>query len=216
MACHRSECKNLFWSRRVRLLTALIAEYDLIRFFTLTLDPSFIKGDPWRYIAYPWSKIRKRILRRRADFKFVAILEGHKNRDVPHIHGFTNVWLHQREWSRLWHASCGGSIVWVERVESEGLSRYVSKQIEVARYVGKEQLAVGYKHRKEIRTLWRSKGLKAKFELTSSSKWCILKENVYREDGSLTDWAAKRGVWNGSETEQGRQDVEAACSTASE
>lgn len=211
-ACHRPECKNLFWSRRVRLITALISEHDLTKFFTLTLDPSMIKGDPWKYIAHPWSKFRKRMARLHGKWKFVAVLERHKNRDVPHIHGFTDVWMHQRLWSSHWHGSCGGSIVWVEKVESPELSSYVSKQIEVARYVGKEQLAGGYKHRSDIRTLWRSKGLKAKFELTEGSGWCILKENIYKEDGSYTDWADKKGVWKYGKEKCFRQDVERACS----
>lgn len=208
--CHRVECKNLFWSRRVRLITALIEEYSLKKFFTLTLDPQMVSGDPWVYIHHPWAKFRKRMNRRHSDFKFVAVLEGHKTRNVPHIHGFTNVWMHQRAWSTMWHDSCGGSVVWVEKVSDPKLSEYVSKQIEVARYVGKAQLGDGYKHRSGSRTLWRSTKLKAKFELTSLSEWCIVKENIYKEDGSLTDWASKKGVWNGSKAQQGRQDVEAA------
>lgn len=217
MSCHRSECKGLFWSRRVRLLTALIGEYALSKFFTLTLDPKFVEGDAWAYISYPWSKFRKRMARRcGAAWKFAAVLEGHKSRDVPHIHGFTDVWIHQRDWSTMWHASCGGSVVWVEKVESEGLSEYVHKQIEVAKYVGKAQLESGYKHRDKLRTLYRSQGLKAKFELTTSTEWCIVKENIYRDDGSLTDWASQKGIWSNGEKEQQGQDMETACRTVLE
>jgi hypothetical protein len=39
--------------------------------------------------------------------------------------------------------------------------------------------------------------------------WCIVKENVYTEDGELTDYWSKRGVWNGKQDEQQRKDVEA-------
>jgi len=185
----------------VRLLTALIDEHSLTRFFTLTLDPRFIEGDPWTYIRHPWTKFRHRMQRRfPGGWKYVAVLEGHKSRDVPHIHGFTNVWLSQQDWSTMWHECCGGSVVWVEQVLDPKLSSYVTKQIEVARYVGKGQLLSGYKHRENMHTLWRSKGLKAQFELTEGGEWCIVKENIYKEDGGLTDWAAKKGLWNGRKT----------------
>lgn len=194
-SCHRSKCHTLFWSRRVRLISALIEEHGLIRFFTLTLDPGMIVGNPWNYIHSPWVKMRHRLKRRRSDFKFVAVLERHKNRDVPHIHGFTNLWLHQRQWSTLWHESCGGKIVWVEKVKDGDLSAYVSKELNVAKYVGKENLVGVYKDRKVLRTLWRTRGLKAKYELQKETEWSIVKEAMYKEDGSQTDWAKGEGVW---------------------
>ena len=201
--CHRPECRNLFWSARVRLISALIKEYNLIRFFTLTLDRSNIPGvvDPWDYITYPWSKFRKRMSRRFTDFRFVAILEAHKNNDYPHIHGFTNVWMNQRDWVNMWKESEGGEIVWIEKVKDEKASSYVSKTLEVAKYVGKENLIKACKKRKGQRTLWRSKNTKAKFELQKSKDWCIVKDKVFNEDGQLTDYHAKKGVWSGRETQ---------------
>jgi len=193
--CHRSKCRTLFWSRRVRLLSALIDEFSLIRFFTLTLDPSMVVGDPWVYVHSPWVKMRHRLKRRRTDFKFAAVLERHKTRDVPHIHGFTNLWLPQRQWSHLWSECRGGKIVWVEKVADRDLSAYVSKELNVAKYVGKSNLVGVYKDRKVLRTLWRTRGLKAKFELQPRTEWCILKERMYKENGDLTDWATKEGVW---------------------
>ena len=198
-SCHRAECHNLFWSRRVRLLSALIDEHDLVRFFTLTLDPEFIEGDPWEYIHAPWSKMRKRLRRINPDFKFVAILESHKDRDVPHIHGFTNLWLEQERWSLQWHASRGGRVVWIEQVKDQNLSNYVSKSLEVARYVGKENLLGGKRKNKGTRTLWRSKNLKAKYELTTEPGWVIIKEPVYKDDGEMTDYWTQKGVWHGGQ-----------------
>jgi hypothetical protein len=106
--------------------------------------------------------------------------------------------------------------VWVEQVKTPKLSRYVSKQIEVARYVGKAQLKGGYKHRANAHTLWRSTNTKAKYELTREPGWCIVKENVYSEDGQLTEYWSKEGIWHGSQDKQQRQDVEAARSPLSE
>lgn len=182
----------------MRLVSALICEYGLTKFFTLTLDRENIPTgqNPWEYIHSPWSKFRKRMNRKYDDFRFVAILEAHKQTAFPHIHGFTNVWMHQKNWSSMWKDVEGGEVVWVEKVEEEGLSEYVSKSIEVAKYVGKEQLLEGYKQKGSFRTLWRSKGLKAKFELDKSEGWCIIKEKVYKENGELSDFYAKKGVWS--------------------
>jgi len=200
--CHRVRCQKLFWSCRVRLISALIEEYSLIRFFTLTLDREIIPEniDPWEYITHPWSKFRKRMNRRFNDFKFVAILEAHKNNDYPHIHGFTNVWMNQRDWANMWKESEGGEIVWIEKVKDENASSYVSKTLEVAKYVGKENLIKACKKRKGQRTLWRSKNTKAKYELQKSEEWSIVKDKVYNEDGKLTDYHAKKGVWSGRKT----------------
>ncbi|MEE8599392.1 MAG: hypothetical protein V3S69_07815, partial [Dehalococcoidales bacterium] len=122
----------------MRLISALITEQGLIRFFTLTLNRDVIPYDrsemelvnPWDYIHAVWSNFRKRMNRRFSDFKFVAVLEGHKNKDYPHIHGFTNIWMEQRLWSSMWAECGGGVIVWVEAVKDQALSEYVSKQIE--------------------------------------------------------------------------------------
>lgn len=203
-SCWRPQCRNLFWSRRVRLLSALIAEYGLIRFFTLTLDPGFIEGDPWVYVHHPWSKMRKRLKRVKPGFRFVAVLERHKHRNVPHIHGFTDLWLEQQQWSQHWQQSRGGKVVWVEQVKSSDASVYVSKELQVARYVGKECLVPSYHVSKRYRTLWRSKDTKAEYELTREPGWCIIKQRMYGEDGEPSDFAAKRGVWSYGEAQCGR------------
>lgn len=198
--CAREECRKLFWSRRVRLITALIEEYKLIRFFTLTLDPEFVEGDPWEYIHHPWVKMRHRLKRISPSFKFVAILERHKNRNVPHIHGFTDLWLKQSEWSRHWEESRGGKVVWIEKVKDKAASSYVTKTLEVAKYVGKDNLVIKYGEKKRCRTLWRTRKLRAKFELTKSKEWSIIKECVYKENGQFTDWHMKKGVWEYGKT----------------
>lgn len=182
----------------MRLISALIKEYGLTRFFTLTLDRNMIPSsqEPWSYIHHPWTKLRKRLKRLYHDFKFVAILEGHKNNKYPHIHGFTNVWVPQVDWSIMWNECEGGQVVWVEQVKDGDVSGYVSKELEVARYVGKENLVAAYKQRNGKRTLWRSEKLKAKYELTKTDGWDILKQDVYTEQGELTDFYQKKGkIW---------------------
>lgn len=213
-SCERDKCRVLFWSRRVRLISALIEKFDLRRFFTLTLDRDIIPVDldPWDYVHRPWSKFRKRMNRKYdAGFKFVAVLEAHKNNKFPHIHGFTNVWMRQNEWSEMWQACGGGKIVWVEKVSDSGLSEYVSKSLEVAKYVGKDNLVDGYKQRGKHRSLWRSTKTQADYELTRSHEWSIIQERVYDEDGNMLDFFAKKGIWDGSKNEQERKNLEATC-----
>ena len=205
--CTRPKCHDLVWSRRVMLITALIKEYGLIRFFTLTLDPDMIPSsiNAWDYIQHPWSKLRKRIKRLYPEFRFVAILEKHKTNNRPHIHGFTNSWISQLDWSIMWNGCKGGKIVWVEKVKDGDVSSYVSKELEVAKYVGKENLVSAYKEKKGHRTLWRSEKLKAKFELTSSPEWSIIKQDVYTEQGELTDFYEKKGkIWHQKSTPKER------------
>ena len=207
--CSSQECRRLFWWRRVRLIADLVTEYQLDKFFTLTLDPELFDKEPWTEIQHVWSKFRKRMSRRTkakglGGWKFVAVLESHKTRKWPHIHGFTDFWMAQADWSSIWYECCGGKIVWVEKVvDIVSIGDYVGKQIDVARYVGKQSI-VGVPSKvegKTIRTLWRSKYLKSKKELTKEEGWCIIKERIYDGNGNLTWYGRqKESDHNGCKT----------------
>lgn len=110
-----------------------------------------------------------------------------------------------KDWSKLWDECEGGKVVWVEKVKNENASQYVTKQIEVARYVSKDTIKASYTDgKKTYRTLWRSQDTKAKFELTECNKWCILKEDVFNEAGEVSNYHAKKGIWyNGKEKCEG-------------
>lgn len=215
-SCHREVCRKRFYASRVALLADLIQEYNLIRFFTLTLDPQHVTGDPWEYISIPWQKFRHRMKRRYPGWKYVAVLERHKDRDFPHIHGFTDVWMKKEDWTSMWDSCGGGKITWVEKVDSPDLSEYVSKQLDVAKYVGKDQLVGSYHAGKKVRTLWRSTHTKSKKELTSETGWRILQENVYDADGQLTQYGRRWRQINGWKEKRQREDMEATRSTLSE
>lgn len=191
--CFREKCRWLFWFRRVKLITALISEYSLTRFFTLTLNRDVIQGDAWGYIPQTWSKMRKRLKRLKTGIRYVSVLEAHKDTDYPHIHGFTDLWLEQGKWSQMWSECGGGCVVWIERVKQEGVGEYVSKQLQVAKYVGKQNLVEGFKRSKGSRTLWRSLHTKAKFELTKEKGWCIIREKVFDNNGDMLNY------WKGKE-----------------
>lgn len=185
--CKRSECRRIFHWRRVRLVAELCREHRLRYFFTLTLDPKNIKAtgaDPWLYIPKAWGNFTRIVRRKYPKVKYVAVLEKHKNNDRPHIHGFWNMFL-PWEWIReRWEKCHGGKGYYVEEVRTnESLSEYVGKQLEVHRYIGKD-CVVGVPGRVK-RTLWRSTGMKASFELTTSSEWCIMKEDVFDDSGTL-------------------------------
>jgi len=177
MSCPNPRCKKAFWQKRVDLISDLINEYDLKKFFTLTLDRAIIPKEvsPWEYIHIPWCSFRRVIKRKYPTFKFVAVLEGHKDKHFPHIHGFTNVWMSHVEWSRHWEGCKGGKVVWVERVVDEKASAYVGKALDAAHYVGKQQLIEAYKYRGNRRIFWRSTGMKSRAECCdASSPWKLI------------------------------------------
>lgn len=179
--CHRKECAKIFHWRRVRLLDALVREHGLNYFFTLTLDPKLHEGEClWDCIPHVWSKFRKRIRRLEHNLKFVAVLEAHKN-GRPHIHGFWNRFISWELVRDHWRDSGAGVGVFLDTVTTSGVADYVSKQLEVAKYVGKDQIT-GIPHSCK-RALWRSKGLKAGFELTNEVKYAIIKEDVFNSEG---------------------------------
>ncbi len=182
--CVSINCRNLFYHRRVSLIQNVVDEYDLRKFFTLTLDRDMVDIEPWEYIHDVWCKFRKRMKRKyKGAFRFISVLEAHKNKNWPHIHGFTNIWMAQKEWSRIWEECGGGPVVWVERVEDGKVTDYVNKQLAVYKYVGKEQLTGAVASTKGERTLWRSQKLRAKKELTKSESCVIVKEDVFNDKG---------------------------------
>ena len=165
------------------MIQSLVEEHELNKFFTLTLDHQSVTIAPWEYIHDVWSRFRKRMHRRFYEFKFVSILEAHKDTTWPHVHGFTNVWMAKRDWSDMWVSCGGGEITWIEAVTDEKAGEYVGKELSVYRYVGKEQLTGAVARNKKKRTLWRSKGLKAKFELDKSDRYVIIKQEVFNSKG---------------------------------
>ena len=184
--CDRPECQKLFWLRRVRLISALIPKYHLDKFFTLTMDRSLSKEEAWEKIASVWHKCRTGLKRDYLGFNYVAILEAHKD-GYPHIHGFTNTWIATKEWSRRFSNCGGGKIAWIEKVRSGDISEYVSKQLNIAKYVGKSQVVTAQKYLEKCkRSFWRSKGLKADFESEKGKgNWSLEKGTYFISEKEL-------------------------------
>lgn len=204
--CTNPDCIKSWQHERIRLISCLVSEYGLDKFFTLTLDRCTQKGTAWQVIPSMWSKMRKRMKRvakkEGSSFLFVAVLEAHKD-GYPHIHGFTNLYMRVERWSSMWLECGGGKVVWLEKVRDiVRVGEYVSKQIEVCKYVGKDNIinAISNVERKD-RTLWRSKNMPCSYEL--------LERHLHkqREEGILEgDWVLVKGVEN--ETRSKWQDVE--------
>ena len=209
--CGRDICKKKAYLKRVTEIQNDVTTHSLDRFFTLTLDRTKILDgyNPWEYIAYVWSKFRKRISRIYPDFKYVAVLESHKDRRFPHIHGFTNTYIPYSVYKQNWVECGGGWMVSVCRVDDGEIAEYVSKQLDVVKYVGKQQLDDAYQCKPyRARTIWRSRGLKASSQekdLTKDKEWYILKECIYDSDGNQIRFVEDS---DGANTELKRQDVE--------
>jgi hypothetical protein len=177
--CDREHCQKLFWLNRVKLLSGLIPKYHLDKFFTLTMDRGLTKEKCWDTIRYVWTNTRRGLRRDYPNFLFVSILEAHKD-GYPHIHGFTNTWIKTEEWSRRFSACGGGEVAWVEKVKSGDITEYVSKQFNVVKYVGKNQVVTARRYLKpRQRSMWRSKGMKADFELKGKKSEWRLEKGIY-------------------------------------
>ena len=183
--CGREYCQKLSYFRRVILISDLIKEYGLNRFFTLTMNREVSRREAWKQVPYVWNKTRTILRRKYPGMKYCSILEAHKS-GYPHMHGFINVYIHQREWSKTFAACGGGSYVWVEKVRDGDIEDYVTKQLNVARYVGKEQVITARQMVKpKARTFWRSENMKTERERKRETKektgFVLVTEQMYEE-----------------------------------
>lgn len=196
--CDRQVCRKRFWQRRVTLVGDLVREYNLMKFYTLTMDRSREIHEAWQAISKCWHSMIRVLTRKYPDFLYVSVLEEHKD-GYPHVHGFTNTWIAQEEWVHHWTNCGGGRILWVEKVSND-ISDYVSKQWNVSHYVGKQAIC-GPKERMVRRTLWRSVGMKTAKEMAEpSNEWRLVKGHLF-DDGKERE--------NGA-SEQSRKDLEGA------
>lgn len=182
--CERSECKKMFWQKRVKLVSTLIIEYKLTRFFTLTMDREMPLEDSQSALPCIWNKFLTICRRKYPNWLFVAIRENHKD-GYPHLHGFTNQWMRQKEYSNHWQACGGGKMAWVEKVKSSGeMGEYVAKQL--GRYVGKQNLVCGkIDAGKGERTIWRSVGMKASYEEKEGKDFVLVKAKMFDNEGNM-------------------------------
>lgn len=206
LKCGRERCQKAAYFKRVKEVQHAIDVHVLDKFFTLTLDRQKVPDgqSAWKYIAYVWNRFRTKVKRLYPHFEYIAVLEAHKETRFPHIHGFTSTYMHVTEWSSLWESCGGGKIVWVEKVKDDGASSYVGKQINVAKYVGKENMVNAYNSKPfRGRTIWRSRSVTKppKFNLDNSKKWCILKAKVFDgNENMLSNWG---GVEDGENERTG-------------
>jgi len=171
-SCGRKYCQKLHYIKRVRLISDLIPEYDLWRFWTLTMGRNLPRKRAWTEFPGVWNKVRTVLVRKNPSMKYVAILEAHKD-GYPHAHVFLNMYLDKFMVSRHMKNCGGGMYTYAEKIDqtSGDVAEYVSKQLNVARYVGKDQVITA-KHmvKPRARTFWRSQGMKTEYEREKANK----------------------------------------------
>lgn len=182
--CERKECKNIFWQKRVKLVSTLIVEYKLTRFFTLTMDREMPLEDAQSALPCIWNKFLTICRRKYPEWLYVAIRENHKD-GYPHLHGFTNQWMSVRKYSEHWQNCGGGKIAWVEKIKSSGeMGEYVAKQL--GRYMGKQNIVGGKEGAgKGVRTIWRSEKMKASYEKEETTDFALVKEKIFDNEGNM-------------------------------
>jgi hypothetical protein len=157
---------------RKRIVT-LAVQHGLVRFLTLTLDPS--KLDPtwdlWAEIAYLrncWRKMRVYI-ERKLDHSlvFIAVVELQQS-GRPHLHLLIGSFLEQSWISDAWNALGGGRIVDIRRVQIKRVAAYLAK------YITEEDLC---EYPPKVRRFSTSRGL-ALFERTRSTAWRFFKTAI--------------------------------------
>ena len=185
-SCGREYCQKLYYLKRTKLLSCLIPEYSLKRFFTLTMNREYPCKASWEQIPYVWHKARTILQRKYSGFLFASILEAHKD-GYPHIHGFTNTYILTKDWSHTFKSCGGGKIAHVRYIDVKDgdISQYVNKELDIARYVGKEQIITARQMLKpRARSFWRSQGMKAEFERIKknvTSDMVLVWEDIYKE-----------------------------------
>lgn len=186
-SCGRDYCQKLYYFKRTRLISHSIVEYDLKRFFTLTMDRKALCSESWKKIPYIWHKALTILKRKYSTFLFNAILEAHKD-GYPHIHGFTNTYIPIKVWSHIFNACGGGKIAYVERIKIKDgdISQYVNKELNIARYVGKDQVITARQMLKSrARSFWRSQGMyteeERKRKEAGKSDTILVWEDIYKE-----------------------------------
>lgn len=193
--CLRQRCRDMFWWKRIQRLKGAgnflhnPPNYPG-KFFTLTFRPGETDKKSWDNWWKPWNNFRKIIKRKYGYFSYMAILEKHKDNNRVHIHGITNLWMHQREWSTRWEAVGGGPVVDIRMVTDDNFAEYFSKDCGIAGYFGKDNMTQAYLKARR-RSIFASRDITA-WEKDAKAKaaktpWALCKEVIYRDGVKLLD-----------------------------
>lgn len=245
--CSRPECQDAWSSRKLGVCYGLVTKYDFKCMFSLTLNPKFTGlMEAWDNMQVYWAKFRKRMNRYLkslgyAKFNFFCVLEeqsGKRKTDsreathMPHIHGFCDVMLDEREVLRHWCEATGGTCekrrpdrddyyYWV----TSGASQVKVKPVEdrekaafyVSKYCTKDEMVNGLQWcKKRTKTFWRSSGLRTEPEY---KKWLDRQtEAMYialsRVPVPESEWMLIKEC-SYAETQRERQDVARTCEALS-
>lgn len=194
-SCKYKQCREKYAWKRIKEITELVEDNDLNRFLTLTLNPANFPTvkDAWGQIPKIWDKMAKRMRRAFPGIKYVMILEKHKRNDRPHIHGFVNRYIPVQWLWKNWSEVGGGEGGYIENVSSS-VTAYVTKQLHVAKYVGKDNLNVGNWVRPRQRVIWKSRGLVKRDHPNTHTFKFVSGYRLFDEQGkkTLTDFEIDR------------------------
>jgi len=200
--CAHPMCQKKRVRKTKLMLAALIREYKLNFFATLTLDPSKIPGQTeeeklrtaWTsYLKYTWHKFMTMIRRKYRGIKFVAVIEPHVSM-YPHIHAFFSVEIKQADLIEKFCTCGGGYISSIAELEdykqaAAYVADYCAKEVSVEPGPRTVNPAFLKYCPKGTRFLLRSKKLKTKFETKQQNKdwhpqWEAwdLREAVFEDD----------------------------------
>jgi len=183
-SCGREYCQKLYHFRRVRILSDLIQQYSLNRFFTITMGRDTDVHESWDRFPGIWDNVRRMLVRSFPGLRFASVMEAHKD-GYPHMHGFLNRYVEQHWFSKTVSNCGGGDYVWIEAIEFKmGIEEYVNKQLDVARYVGKEQVITARQMLKpRARSFFRSENMKTEHEKEKAgeSDFILVKEHIYKQ-----------------------------------
>lgn len=185
-SCIREECRATYAWKRIKEIADLAEQNKLDRFITLSLDREVFEtaADAWKGISKVWLKFRHRLLRKYKGIKFVCVLEKHKKNDYPHIHGLVNRWIDEAWMRKNWDECGGGRHVDIERVTGD-ITGYLTKQLNIAKYFGKDNLDVANWVAPRQRVIWKSRGLKRSAVLVKKDIGFLRGYHPFNGEGKL-------------------------------
>ena len=167
--CKQWKCPRCGKTKQKKLINDVkqaAQDYKLFRFVTITL-PAELRSEDFttqnKYIKDSWSKLRKRLARKYKGFRYIWILERHKD-GTPHMHILVSHYIPQRTLSDICAEVGLGKIVDIRRVKDNKIASYIAK------YVAKDVSVLP----KAVRRFNFSKGIRIVLKLVSTGKWLLM------------------------------------------
>ncbi len=151
-------------------IAAIAEQLSLCRFFTLTLDPKKIQGDPIRYLRRCFNHLRVYLHRRYGKSPtYISVLELHKS-GIPHFHIIIDRYIEYEWLKQAWEAVGGGFEVDIRFVDVQSIAKYLTK------YLTKDLLL---SMPKGTRRITCSRSIKLLSKPQTAYEWTCLKVPIF-------------------------------------